>query len=197
MKGGESNGIRLLDTSTVRLIRTVHIPIIPAPWNLYKWGLIWMKPLWSDFDIWGHTGGDYGVTTAMFLRESDDTGVILLTNADGDQEYKTAVDRLFSEITVGIEEELVNIPKSFILSQNFPNPFNPVTTIRYQIPHRSKVLLKIYDVIGNEVADLINEEQEVGFYNIDFNAAKFSSGVYFYRLQAGSFVQTRKMILMK
>ncbi|MBK7632776.1 MAG: T9SS type A sorting domain-containing protein [Ignavibacteriales bacterium] len=89
------------------------------------------------------------------------------------------------------------LPIYYTLDQNFPNPFNPVTTIKYQIPHRSNVSLKIYDIIGNEVADLINEEQEVGFYNIDFDASKFSSGVYFYRIQAGSFVQTRKMILLK
>jgi hypothetical protein len=86
---------------------------------------------------------------------------------------------------------------TYNLEQNYPNPFNPTTTIKYQIPHRSNVSLKIYDIIGNEVAELVNAEQEVGYYNIDFNAAKFSSGVYFYRLQAGSFVQTRKMILMK
>ncbi|MBK7632777.1 MAG: T9SS type A sorting domain-containing protein [Ignavibacteriales bacterium] len=95
-----------------------------------------------------------------------------------------------------VEDELSR-PLTFNLEQNFPNPFNPVTTIKYQIPHRSNVSLKIYDIIGNEVADLINEEQEVGFYNIDFDASKFSSGVYFYRIQAGDFVQTRKMILLK
>jgi CubicO group peptidase (beta-lactamase class C family) len=197
MKGGESNGIRLLDTSTVRLIRTVHIPIIPAPWNLYKWGLIWMKPLWSDYDIWGHTGGDYGVTTAMFLRESDDTGVILLTNADGDQPYKAAVDRLFDEITVGVEEELVDIPKDFILMQNYPNPFNSTSVIKYSVPKLSQVSLKIFNTLGQEIETLVNEEKPVGTYELNWNADNLPSGVYFYRLQAGDYVQTRKMILLK
>ncbi|MBK7632778.1 MAG: T9SS type A sorting domain-containing protein [Ignavibacteriales bacterium] len=97
----------------------------------------------------------------------------------------------------GVINDKEILPKNFILSQNYPNPFNPVTTIKYQIPHRSNVSLKIYDLLGNEVADLVNEEQEVGFYNIDFDASKFSSGVYFYRIQAGDFVQTKKMILLK
>ncbi|MFO7524856.1 MAG: LamG-like jellyroll fold domain-containing protein, partial [Ignavibacteriaceae bacterium] len=90
---------------------------------------------------------------------------------------------------------------NYTLSQNYPNPFNPVTTIKYQIPHRSNVLLKVYDIIGNEIAELVNEEQEAGFYNIDFNAARLSSGVYFYRLSAaggeGDFIQTKKLILLK
>ena len=102
----------------------------------------------------------------------------------------------FDGIVVSVKDEKV-LPTEFTLGQNYPNPFNPITTINYQIPHRSNVSLKIYDIIGNEVADLVNEEQEVGFYNIDFNAARHSSGVYFYRLQARDFVQTRKMILLK
>ncbi len=85
----------------------------------------------------------------------------------------------------------------FIVEQNFPNPFNPATTIKYQIPQRTNVSLKIYDTIGNEIAELVNEEQEVGYYNFEFNAAKLSSGIYFYRLQAGSFIETKKMVLIK
>jgi len=197
IKGGESNGIRLLDTSTVRLIRTVHIPIIPPPWNLYQWGLIWNKPLWSDYDIWGHSGYDDGVTTAMFLRESDNTGVILLTNADGDQPYKAAVDRLFDEITVGIEEELVNIPKNFIMMQNYPNPFNPTTSIQYAISSRQFVLLKVYDVLGNEIETLVNEEKPAGTYEITWYAENLPSGVYFYQLNAGEYTAVKKMLLLK
>ena len=102
-----------------------------------------------------------------------------------------------TEVIVGVEDELNEVPTDFVLAQNYPNPFNPVTTIKYQIPHRSNVSLKIYDLLGNEVADLVNEEQEVGFYDAEFNAATLSSGIYFYRLQAGDFIQTKKMILLK
>jgi len=156
-----------------------------------------MKPLWSDYDIWGHSGYDDGVTTAMFLRESDNTGVILLTNADGDQPYKAAVDRLFDEITVGIEEELVNIPKNFIMMQNYPNPFNPTTSIQYAISSRQFVSLKVYDVLGNEIETLVNEEKPVGTYEMTWSAEQLPSGVYFYQLRAGNYSETKKMVLIR
>jgi photosystem II stability/assembly factor-like uncharacterized protein len=83
------------------------------------------------------------------------------------------------------------------LTQNFPNPFNPSTTIRYQIPQDGIVTLKIYDILGSEVVTLVNEEKVAGKYEVNFNASNFSSGVYFYTIKAGSFMQTRKMLLMK
>ena len=88
-------------------------------------------------------------------------------------------------------------PKYFELKQNYPNPFNPVTTIKFQVPNRSLVVLKIYDITGKEVKTLINEEKESGSYQIQFNASALASGTYFYRLQSGSFVETKKMILLK
>jgi hypothetical protein len=89
------------------------------------------------------------------------------------------------------------MPLSFNLSQNYPNPFNPSTKIKYQIPELSFVTLKVYDVLGNEVAALVNEEKPVGSYELEFNATSLPSGIYFYRLQAGSFVETKKMVLLK
>jgi hypothetical protein len=81
--------------------------------------------------------------------------------------------------------------------QNYPNPFNPTTTISYQLPVASEVSLKVYDVLGREVVVLVNGRQAAGSYNIMLNGAGLSSGVYFYRLQAGSFVATKKMMLVK
>jgi hypothetical protein len=83
--------------------------------------------------------------------------------------------------------------------QNYPNPFNPTTTIKYSIPELSFVTLKVYDVLGNEIANLVNEEKPTGSYDAEFtmNNLQLSSGFYFYRLQAGSFVETKKMILLK
>jgi hypothetical protein len=81
--------------------------------------------------------------------------------------------------------------------QNYPNPFNPSTTISWQLPVDAFVSLKVYDVLGNEVASLVNEEKPAGIYEVEFDASTLSSGTYFYRLEAGSFVQTRKMILLK
>jgi len=90
-----------------------------------------------------------------------------------------------------------NVARAFELAQNYPNPFNPTTTIRYQIPTAETVSLKVYDVLGKEVATLVSGRQEAGNYAVPFNASGLSSGMYFYRLQAGSFVETRKMMLVK
>ncbi len=95
------------------------------------------------------------------------------------------------------------IPQEYALYQNYPNPFNPTTTIKYSIPSvissgaRNLVTLKVYDVLGNEIATLVNEEKSAGEYQVNFDASKLASGIYFYQLKAGSFVQTKKMILLK
>jgi hypothetical protein len=94
-----------------------------------------------------------------------------------------------------IEVEIA--PSEFSLSQNYPNPFNPVTIIKYQLPINNFVSIKIYDVLGNEVATLVNEEKLAGEYEIEFNAYELSSGVYFYTLTAGEFIQSMKMLLLK
>jgi len=97
----------------------------------------------------------------------------------------------------GITGESGTIPKDFTLSQNFPNPFNPSTVIKYQLPKESFVTIKIYDLLGRDVKTLVKEEKSTGSYSVKFNSANLPSGIYLYRLQAGDFVQTRKMILLK
>ncbi len=99
----------------------------------------------------------------------------------------------YSNIVEVVKEK----PTTFELAQNYPNPFNPATTINYQLPTNTLVTLKVYDVIGREVATLVNARQEAGRYTVNFNASTLASGVYFYRLQAGSFVETKKMMLVK
>lgn len=90
-----------------------------------------------------------------------------------------------------------NFPTKFELSQNYPNPFNPSTTINYALPKEGFVTLKIYDITGREVKTLVNEIRKTGFYSITFNVSELSSGIYFYKLQAGSFNQTKRMVLIK
>lgn len=85
----------------------------------------------------------------------------------------------------------------YILSQNYPNPFNPTTTINYSIPKESFVTIKIYDVVGKEVAVIVNENKSAGSYSIEFDASKLVSGIYFYRMQTGNFIETKKLILIK
>jgi len=88
-------------------------------------------------------------------------------------------------------------PLTFGLQQNYPNPFNPVTVIAYQLPADSKVTLKIYDILGNEVAVLVEEEKQAGSYEVKFDATYLASGTYIYRIIAGEFVNTKKMVLIK
>ncbi|QQS36630.1 MAG: SBBP repeat-containing protein [Ignavibacteriales bacterium] len=110
----------------------------------------------------------------------------------------TIDDTLHLNNTVDVKDEgSLLSPKEFQLAQNYPNPFNPITTIQYSIPQRSNVVLKVYDVLGNEVAVLVNEEKYRGVYSVNFDASQYASGIYLYRIQAGSFVETKKMILIK
>ena len=112
-----------------------------------------------------------------------DSGLVLTTYTGG--------------ILTGVGNEATLIPDGFLLHQNFPNPFNPVTNIRYDLPHDNFVTIKVYDVLGKEVVTLVNENKEAGRYLVSFNAANFSSGIYFYTIQAGEFSQTRRMTLLK
>jgi len=95
--------------------------------------------------------------------------------------------------------EIVNIepPKEFKLQQNYPNPFNPVTTIEYTIPANSNVTLKIYDILGKEITTIVDKYQTQGSYIVNWNASNYSSGIYVYKLTAGSFIESKKMILSK
>ncbi|MBK9332458.1 MAG: T9SS type A sorting domain-containing protein [Ignavibacteria bacterium] len=97
----------------------------------------------------------------------------------------------------GVNNNVTSIPNEFSLNQNYPNPFNPSTKIAYTIPNNGLVTLKIYNLLGKEVASLVNEVKNAGSYEVNFNAANLSSGVYFYRLESGNFVDTKKMFLLK
>jgi hypothetical protein len=162
---------------------------------------------------------DGGVTTRNHLAAFDTASSIATNWNPNANELASAIATVSTEIYVGgsfstisgIGRESVAgmddpltfvtsgeaLPTSISLEQNFPNPFNPSTTIKYSIPKSSLVVLKIYDVLGNEVATLVNNEKPVGSYEVEFNATDLSSGIYFYKLQAGSFVATKKMILLR
>lgn len=98
--------------------------------------------------------------------------------------------------TVGIEDEF-SLPTVYSLDQNYPNPFNPATTIKYSIPNEGRVSLTVINLLGEEVTTLVNEEKPAGNYKAEFNISSLPSGVYFYQLRAGSFVQTKKMVLLQ
>jgi hypothetical protein len=95
------------------------------------------------------------------------------------------------------EPATIEVPAEYALMQNYPNPFNPMTTIRYGLPRKSTPTLAIFNALGQQVALLVDGEQEAGYHDVKFDASGFASGVYFYRLVAGDFVQTRKLLLLR
>ncbi|MEJ2616292.1 MAG: T9SS type A sorting domain-containing protein, partial [Ignavibacteriaceae bacterium] len=133
----------------------------------------------DNFYVTGYSGATWGSPIISHAGVSDAFAVKF--------NYSNIVD---VEIDLGL-------PTEFELSQNYPNPFNPTTTIKYSIPKTSYVTLKVYDILGKEVATLLNKDKSAGNYQVKFNASNLPSGVYFYRIKAGSFNQVRKMLLIK
>ena len=148
------------------------------------------------FDHLGNLYGLVGLSNNKLIRINTTTGVGEIITSFGYLGLRSiAISQLSpSFIEEGMKE---NIPNTIWLYQNFPNPFNSITQIKYSIPKSSQVSLKIFNTLGEEIETLVNEEKPVGTYEVNWNAVNLPSGVYFYRLQAGDFVQTRKMILLK
>lgn len=105
--------------------------------------------------------------------------------------------RLLSEMITSVQQDNSTVPQKYSLEQNYPNPFNPSTTISYQLPTQNYVTLKVFDVLGREVTMLVNRVEEPGYKSVNFDASRLSSGMYYYRLQAGSFVETKKLLLLR
>ena len=121
--------------------------------------------------------------------------VVWQDNREG--KYAIYYKRNPTGILVGIENTNSEIPKEFALYQNYPNPFNPSTRIQFSVPHSSYVSLRVYNLMGQEVATLVSRELTPGKYNTQWFADQEASGIYFYRLEAGSFAETKKLILLR
>ncbi len=162
------------------------------------------------------TAFDY--TTIKYNSDGDEGWIIEYTNSDfagsSEEPFGLFVDTMSNVYVTGmsaldyatvkyfpiptlVDNDPQNIPDRFILKQNYPNPFNPRTVISYQLPVSSQVTLKVYDVLGDEVARLVNKEQLAGFYEVNFDASQLSSGIYFYRLKANHFSEMKKMVLLR
>jgi hypothetical protein len=155
----------------------------------------------DDLSGWAFRGGGTGTPVnpnADTVRVGDRFQVLRGVHFFSFSNYKLTPRRTGDFEGYLFTNEPVNpTPKQFALAQNYPNPFNPITMIRYELPERADVSLKVYDILGREVATLVNASQGQGSYQVPFNASTLSSGVYFYRLKAGSFMQTKKMLLVK
>lgn len=147
------------------------------------------RPVWEKIGFVNGNGNsnspkDYLFVDKNFIGGSKFNYRLKQIDNDGQFEYSEMV-------------EVQVVPNKFELYQNYPNPFNPSTKIRYQLPNESKVVIKIYNILGSEVMELVNSKKEAGVYEAEFNAASLSSGTYIYKISADNFVQTKKMILLK
>lgn len=102
----------------------------------------------------------------------------------------------YQDVVVNVEDDY-HLPLTYKLEQNYPNPFNPSTIIKFAVPERTRVLIKIYDILGGEVNTLVNEELDAGWYEKTYYSSTLSTGVYLYRFQAGNYVSTKKMLMIK
>jgi len=168
---------------------------------------LWEGTTLDDLDslqILGSASGSFSITfeelSKVFLLDED--FALLESPLQLDEtfilnESNSSIRFAFDELTSVGGEDVAYAPKIFLLSQNYPNPFNSITNIQYQLSAASEVLLTIYNIRGQEVLRLVESDQPAGYHQITWNAANVASGMYFYRLRAGNFVQTRKMILLR
>ncbi|MFZ1280255.1 MAG: T9SS type A sorting domain-containing protein [Ignavibacteriaceae bacterium] len=141
-------------------------------------------------------GNDYKPKVSyLFGLDSAMISIIWLHSENNKTDFWIAKDK-FNPVPGDVEDENNN-PFRFIISQNYPNPFNPTTIIHFELLRTDFVSLKVFDLLGNEVAMLVNEEKSIGNYNVEFNASNLSSGVYYYQLKSGGFIETKKMLLLK
>jgi hypothetical protein len=209
MQKGQNDGIRILDSSTVELITTIQFPSVNVEqallWIIYPWTI----PGFGSHIFCGHSGSSLGGNTGMdYTLEIDNhVGVIVFANGGEGQGLNMIWDALYaysSSIPTFVENGQATLSE-YLLSQNYPNPFNSSCAIKYSIPKSSQVTLKIFDMLGEELETLVNEEKPVGTYEVNWNAANLPSGIYFYQLKVidlskksrQSFMRTLKMVYIK
>ena len=149
----------------------------------------------SNNKVWGKVGFIKGNGNS----NSDKEYSFVDKNLNGGTKFVYRLKQIDNDgnFTYSDEVEIEVIPTKYELYQNYPNPFNPITNFKFQIVNHGLVSLKVYDVLGNEIATIINKEIDPGFYNYQWDAGNFASGVYFYRIHAGDYVNTKKLLLLK
>jgi arabinoxylan arabinofuranohydrolase len=157
-------------------------------------GLVTSGWEWIKFNDYTLTGGEHTLTIG-YREDGAKMDKIVISN------YGTAPEGMGEEAENLCDltsiSDLIEIPKEYSLEQNYPNPFNPTTKIKYSIPKAGLVTLKVFNLIGEEITTLVNEEKTIGNYEVEFEASKLPSGIYFYQLRVGDFNETRKMVILR
>jgi hypothetical protein len=199
MQKGQIDGARILNISTVDSITTIQYPNL-----INEQALIWFIepytiPGLGTFTFCYHSGSSYGVRTLMgfIIDPYKNMGVVIFTNGESDIIKIWDALYIYANTISDIDEDFETPPEQYYLSQNYPNPFNPGTRINWQSPVGGHQILKVFDVLGNEVSTLVDEYKPAGRYEVEFKASTLPSGVYFYQLKAGEYVESKKMILLK
>ncbi|MGA9408504.1 MAG: T9SS type A sorting domain-containing protein [Bacteroidota bacterium] len=161
--------------------------IRPYVYSLYD------PPTWNGVPTTWKSSNGYGYPVPENLRYSNSS----LQSAGSDGKALGDLNWFPEQITAVSQKTTAEVPMQYTLSQNYPNPFNPTTTIEYSIPQNSYVTLKVYNVLGQEVSWVVNQEQKAGSFTVNFDASRLASGIYFYKIQAGNFTMTKKMLLLK
>jgi hypothetical protein len=180
--------------STHSLPRSIYWDIFPADGSS-----VISLPRASTLDSgWIHLS----VRDTLLINPGDSAAVVLDAGTAGGPFSGWSYFDVVSASKVGTaavpsENAALILPNAFRLYQNYPNPFNPSTTIRYGLPNRSHVVLTVFNTLGQQVASLVNVEQDAGVHEVKFDGSNLASGVYFYRLAAGDFVQTKRLMLLK
>jgi hypothetical protein len=138
---------------------------------------------------------DGAFTWAPAIDQAGKSFVVTVQVTDGTLTASTT-QVITAGAVVGVED-FSGVPTDFSLMQNYPNPFNPTTSIRFALPKESAVRLTVFNILGQEVASLVQGTMAAGFHKVDFDASKLNSGMYIYRIEAGNFVSVKKMVLMK
>jgi len=162
-----------------------------ANYQVYSFGITDQN---GNYTITGLVPGSYSVTSSSYGYSDGTTST---SSLDYNTNYSSTSSFTMTPEAVTAVSSTPSVISSYQLYQNYPNPFNPSTVIKFNVPNESRVTLKVYNILGSEVATLVNGMKPAGTYNITFNASNLASGVYFYQLKAGNFVATKKLLLLK
>ena len=194
MQGGIIDDVRILEESTVDYMTTTQVPELTG-----DMGLLWMNHNVGSRSTWGHFGSYIGVKTGMVYCPEENTAVIVLANRDADDVIRDIVNEIFDYAGEWTgKNDFTNYSERYpILFQNYPNPFNTSTTISYKTFNPGHVSLKIFDIKGRNIKDLVDKIQAPGSYIIELNSENLSNGIYYCKLQINNIILGKKIIVNK